>query len=401
MPKTKDWSKFRGRYWCFTTNNPSVTDVPPNVWPDVTFAVWQHERGDEGTEHIQGYVCFTKTKMLTWIKSNCCDRSHWEGRMGSHSEAKAYCMKEDSRMTDPPGSVEKFDYGPWTVGDDSTIAEGQGSRIDWDQAKADLDDGKPLEYISEQHFPLWLRHSRGIREYRMMHQKPRDFITTVTVYWGPPGVGKSRRARFEAGSNAFWLAQPQETAVWWDGYTGQDVVVIDEFYGWMKRVALQRLCDSTPEYVPVKGSLVPFISKRIIITSNSPPSQWWPRIGLGPMERRLQPPHGTVVHMTEPWVQPVVAGAQALPAIQPVADAASLLAELATYPAAWSPSLHWAMYGTPDDGPGDIAAPREAHDQDPLSRCVACHRRTDLPIMCEECVCNMELAANGSLMFDD
>jgi len=390
MPKKRDWTKFRGKYWCFTTNNPSTEDLPPNVWPDVQFVIWQHECGnEEETEHLQGYVCFTKTKQLSWIKSNCCDRSHWEGRLGTHSEAKDYCSKDDTRMCDPPGSIVKYDYGPWTHGSDEGIAEGQGSRVDWDQAKADLDEGKSMTYISENHFPLFIRSGRGLRDYQKLHARMRDWITTVTVYWGEPGVGKSRRARFEAGPTAFWLPQPQGSDVWWDGYAGQEVVVIDEFYGWMKRVAMQRLCDSTPEWVPIKGDMVPFLAKRIIITSNSPPSQWWPNVGLGPMLRRLEGAHGTVVHMTEPWVQPMQADEPPPPEIQPV-----------TPP--WSPSLEWAMFGTPDDGPGEIASPHSAHEQDPLSRCPQCHRHTTVPEICEQCVeLNIWLRPYNSLMFED
>jgi len=211
----------------------------------------------------------------------------------------------------------------------------------------------------------------------MLHQPVRDWITTVTVYWGPPGIGKSKRARYEAGPDAFWLAQPQESAVWWDGYAGQEVVVIDEFYGWLKRVQLQRLCDSTPEWVPVKGAMYPFLAKRIIITSNVPPSQWWPNVGLGPMERRLTGAHGTVVHMMHPWVPPVV-NLSTAPAPPTLHELGSLLSQ------PWSPTQEWAIHGTPDDGPGDMA--EDPHEQDPLSRCFECHRRTRIPELCEECV---------------
>lgn len=156
----------------------------------------------------------------------------------------------------------------------------------------------------------------------------------------------------------------------------------------MKRVAMQRLCDSTPEYVPVKGGMVPFVAKRIIITSNSPPSQWWPNIGLGPMERRLTGNHGTVVHMTQPWVSPVVTPNVAN---QPntLADA---IDKMLTAPN-WSPSEEWAMYGTPDDGPADMN--EDPHEQDPLSRCFECHRRTRIPELCEECIERINRDYNG------
>lgn len=131
---------------------------------------------------------------------------------------------------------------------------------------------------------------------RAEHQ--RDWQTVVTVYWGPSGSGKSRRAREEAGPGAFWLPKPSSSTapLYWDGYEGQEHVVIDEFYGWMSRDTMQRVIDRYPLPVACRGYSAPFVAKKVWITSNDPPEKWW-KIGLGAMERRLQAPIGTVVHI--------------------------------------------------------------------------------------------------------
>lgn len=120
-------------------------------------------------------------------------------------------------------------------------------------------------------------------------EQQRSWKTEVVVYWGPPGTGKTRRAQFEAGSNAYWLRKPisKNGALWFDGYEGQEVVVIDEFYGWIARDFMQRMCDRYPLMVEIKGSAVHFLSKKVIITSNQDPKDWW-KIGLGAMERRIE-----------------------------------------------------------------------------------------------------------------
>ena len=61
------------------------------------------------------------------------------------------------------------------------------------------------------------------------------------VIWGAPGIGKTSKARDLAGPEAFWLSRPAGQTAWWDGYVGQEVVVIDEFYGWLSLDFMCRL----------------------------------------------------------------------------------------------------------------------------------------------------------------
>ena len=70
------------------------------------------------------------------------------------------------------------------------------------------------------------------------------------VLWGPSGTGKSRFVA-KRWPKAFWKS-PE--AKWWDGYAGQEVVVLDDFKDYaMPLVDLQRLLDWYPLWVEVKG----------------------------------------------------------------------------------------------------------------------------------------------------
>jgi len=373
-------TNFQGKYWVFTINNPTIEQLPPNCWPDVVYVIWQHEKGAEGTEHIQGYACFNKVKRVNWLSKHCCDEAYFAPRMGSHSQAKHYCKKpvpdcncEHCKDCPPPLG------GFWEHGNDESIADKQGTRSDLLACKEMLDQGATEEALADAHFGPWVRYHKAFERHRKLkHGQSRNWITHVTVYWGEPGIGKSQRARYEAGPSAYWLPQPDGGTVWWDGYDGQETVVIDEFYGWIKRTAMQRLCDSTPIMVQNKGGSTPFTAKRIIVTSNAPPSQWWPNLGLGPMERRLTGAHGQVIHMTGPWAAPapVVQQEQAalVPEASPVLDS----------PQAFDLMDHYAMWGTPlSEG---IDSPVELHGQPPLRRCHGCMRMLFEDGYCNDCL---------------
>lgn len=383
----KNLAKFLGKFWCFTINNPVEDQLPPNVWPDVQYVIWQFEAGDIGTNHIQGYVAFKSRKRISWLKHHCEYTAHWEPRLGLHSEAKHYCMKpvDGCDCEHCSAAIGQRIAGPWEHGDDSLIAEGQGDRNDIDDCKTMLDAGKTDADIAEAHWGTWCRNYRAFERYRKLSKgNRRTWITHVTVLWGLPGIGKSRRARFEAGETAYWLPKPEGNAVYWDGYDGEENVVIDEFYGWIARTQLQRLCDSTPLMVNNKFGSTPFLAKKIWITSNDPPSQWFKNVGLGAMERRLTGDHGTVIHMQGPWLPPPAAQI----ALDPAAPNQLMLRPIDAPPSPremplWDPAEEWAMFGTPDNGPSDMA--EDAHEQGPLSRCPYCHARTNLPVPCEEC----------------
>lgn len=226
-------------------------------------------------------------------------------------------MKEDTRVE-----------GPWTYGEEPQ----QGRRTDLEAVKDDLDQGMQDSEVADKHFSAWCRYRQSFKEYRLLRASKRNWQTTVTVYWGPSGTGKTRRAAYEAGPDAYWLNNTGGNVLWWDGYTGQDTVVIDEFYGWIKYSDMLRIVDRYPYAVQVtypdpfkcvmntslvlngliiglisqvRGASVNFIAKHIIITSNTHPNAWWQQ-GLRAMERRLDEPIGSVTEMlTGVWEPPV------------------------------------------------------------------------------------------------
>jgi len=291
------------KYWVWTHNNPDEETLEPRDFPDVEYAAWQLEVGEQGTPHYQGYVVFVGKKRLKWLKDNCDDKAHWEPRNGAHEQAKAYAMKEESRME-----------GPWEHGNDSAVPKKKGERTDLKRVFDLLSTGSKESDImmDPDLFPVWARYYRAIERFELMQQPKRNWVTFTKVYWGVSGCGKTRRAHYEAslkddgtvGEPYYVLRKPQGTAVYWDGYKGEKHIIIDEFYGWIPRTMMQVICDRYPAIIDTKGGARNFLATKIWITSNEPPEQWWSRIGLGAMTRRLEGEHGAVEHMTQPWAPP-------------------------------------------------------------------------------------------------
>ncbi|AWB36049.1 master replication initiator protein [Sophora yellow stunt virus] len=91
--------------WCFTINNPSS---PLSLHETMKYMVYQLEEGENGTRHFQGYVEMKKRTTLNQMK-RLFPTAHLEKRKGTQSEARAYCMKQDSRVEGP------WEYGEFKI----------------------------------------------------------------------------------------------------------------------------------------------------------------------------------------------------------------------------------------------------------------------------------------------
>ncbi len=289
------------RRWCFTLNNPlddqkeELFNVPVDK---VLYAVWQLERAPTtGTEHIQGYVILKRNQKLSFIKNLISNSVHAEIARGTAEENTTYCTKEEGRIE-----------GPWTFGEPPVSQ--QGKRNEMVAVKEDLDAGKTLSEISQEHFGTFVRYYRGLTIYKSINGTPRDFKSQVIVLIGDTGIGKSWWA-----SNYTKAATGAKTSfhpIWWDGYEeGQDII-INDFVGGIEFGKLLQILDNGPWMLESKGGTINFNPRRIVITSNIGVDRWynWDKIrGLqSALERRLDyvfdvrfeaPPN--VYYFTKEW----------------------------------------------------------------------------------------------------
>lgn len=129
----------------------------------------------------------------------------------------------------------------------------------------------------------------------MDNMRPVGIAKTVKVFWGPTGTGKSHKAWAEAGLDAYPKAP---TTKFWDGYQGQENVVIDEFFGQIEISHMLRWLDRYPVTIETKGSGTVLKATKIWITSNINPRDWYPQASAeqqAALRRRLQIVHWPLV----------------------------------------------------------------------------------------------------------
>ena len=107
----------QARDWCFTVNNPVQSEQEfmsyLQTLPDLRYVVFQREKAPEtGTEHYQGYFEFTQQKWFTTIKKYLSKEkigvdAHIEARRGKRTQARAYCMDEETRIKRLPCFLDK------------------------------------------------------------------------------------------------------------------------------------------------------------------------------------------------------------------------------------------------------------------------------------------------------
>lgn len=245
----------------FTMNNPtrSGQELFEHLSSNsgVKYCVFQLERGESGTPHFQGYVEMHNPTEFSTLRAML-PYSHIEPRRGTAKQAADYCKKADSRI-----SEDYWEYGEMTR---------QGKRQDLTSFREAILAGMSTKDLSADFTNEVAKYERFMHLVRRTQTPEIRSELQVELHWGSTGTGKSFQAYRQYPD--LW-ATPATDQMWFDGYDGQETVLIEEFGGQMKLDLLLRVLDQYPLQVPVKGSFVWFRPKRIIVTSNSHPFQWY------------------------------------------------------------------------------------------------------------------------------
>jgi len=253
----------RGRRVCFT----AYTDEEPTFGGNCTYLVYQRESGDEKhREHWQGYAEFKSAKSLKAVQKTCgIPNAHLENAGGTATEAAEYCMKDDTRMPD----TDFKEHG------ERMPDQEQGKRNDILELRdvAMKASSKTELLVNDDAMPSLAKYGRFADMCMMagLKKRTREFREVeVIIHYGKSGAGKTRKA-YETGAHIIDLEKNE----WWDGYDGEDTILIDEFDGSQCTLTrMLRLLDGYQCRLPIKGGFTYAQWTKVYITSNLHPDKW-------------------------------------------------------------------------------------------------------------------------------
>lgn len=303
MPRTKtmptvlkktlvaDSSAKRCRYWCFTLNNYNDNDIMRlklYAAEKCRYMVFGREKGEAGTEHLQGYMQLPKATQGQTIKNQSKVLNMWmEPTNGNGTSARDYCLKEDKQAYQFGNFI---DHPPTSKR--GSAAGNKASTCMWTSLNNKINAGQTEKEIKDLFPHIYYKHQSGIAAgIRCANAiPPRRAKTCVHVLVGPPGCGKTSKAMELAGQDPYLYSSPNK--IWWSGYDGTAPVIIDDFHGNYPFGDWKQMTDMYPHKVPIHCGLINFNPKLLIITSNLDPSEWWKpevvgRQGLAALYRRI------------------------------------------------------------------------------------------------------------------
>lgn len=279
MAATVEASKKRA--YAFTENNPPRTILFPDGLPDcIKYLVYQLEVGESGTPHLQGYVKLKRPQRVTYLQKLTCKDA--EGHIfhpfertafmldtkGSDEQNKHYCTKphEGCKCEHCMKPGRRLD-GPWELGE---ACKGQGERTDLHEAAEILIKTGDINAIDR---AVLMRYPSGCMKLASLAPCPRrDDLKIITIV-GPTGIGKSYSVH-----DLFpdvYVVHVGNSGLWWDGYTGQQAVLFEEYKGQVQLQKMLQILDPYPLRLEIKGGSIPARFTVVFITSNSTPDKWY------------------------------------------------------------------------------------------------------------------------------
>ena len=250
----------RHRSFCFT-HFDDFHNIPNIIGQWRYMIIGREICPDTKNMHFQGYVYFDQKFSLSNIIKKLTNHLGKHPRVkicsGSPYDNIKYCSKDK----------DFYEFGD---------KPSQGARNDLNELKDKIFSGekKVKDILCEDPF-MYHQYGRTLEKLEDVYINKiyRTEMTTCEWIYGKSGTGKSHYAFQDYHPDTHYNIQTRDALRgWWDGYSGQNVVIINDFRGELTFSELCLLIDKWP-YRVSRRNREPreFISKHIIITScNSP-----------------------------------------------------------------------------------------------------------------------------------
>lgn len=261
----------RHRGYCFTINNYTDDDVNRLNNLDCEYIVFGREVAPTtGTPHLQGYVHFANGK--TRSAASKLVKGHLIAAKGSPEQNFNYCSKD--------GQVTERGVRP-----QSCTAQGDVERERWDRSRVAAREGRFDDIPSD----IYIRYNASLKRIRREDVAAPTNLSPASTYgvWihGPPRTGKSTMARTEYGT-------PYLKGInkWWDGYDGEETVLIEDFSPRHAPFLVDYLKIWTDRWAfsaETKGGRIVIRPKLIVVTSNYHPDECFHGVDLDALKSRF------------------------------------------------------------------------------------------------------------------
>ncbi|MFT8705295.1 hypothetical protein [Bifidobacterium aquikefiricola] len=212
----------------------------------------------------------------------------------------SYCTKDKSHVA-----------GPWWVGRYLDVP-GMAPTEAQTQRKSTFDDAHDKiaagwfynDFINDDHWRVWaLRHRQAIADMISAHDDEaygaHDRAVSVDYVFGPAGSGKTRGILDLYGRRTVFIADLGSSFPF-DGYSGQSVLLLDDFRSNIRFSQLLRILDIYPLRVDVKNSHTWARWEKVVISANIALRDQYPSLteNRAPLLRRFA--HGVVFEKPDP-----------------------------------------------------------------------------------------------------
>lgn len=246
---SKTATKARG--YMLTINNFTEEIETKLVKDTYKFLVYQVEKGESGTEHIQAFIYYKNPRV--WPKKRY-NTAHIEISKSIQASIK-YCKKEETRIRGP------YEFGEMPE---------QGRRKDLEEVARSVMSGEKMENIAKENPEHYVRYHKGLQALRTITIKHRTRKPETIWLWGKAGVGKTKYVIDKHGADNVYI---KDGTMWWDGYNNEEAILVDDFDGkWPFRDFL-RFLDRYAYQGQYKGGYTKINSPYIYITCEFEPDE--------------------------------------------------------------------------------------------------------------------------------